>query len=125
MKITKTQIEQFVQQNKDLFVHGNTIEDTPVLKLAGIVKPSFNGLDYEAVLREAQRFQNQKVAIQTKINKVLASQGMYMAQKDRTKYYIKTVPETITRIKSYKTAASRKKSSATRLKAGLFNTHES
>lgn len=121
-KLAKKDIVAFVDGNKDTFVGGNVFTEEAINRFAEIVRPDLSDKTYEEVVKAVQTVQTNKLTVQFKINKVLATKGLYMAQKDRHSYVIKSNDKASTRAKSYKSAARRKTLSAARLTAGIERT---
>ena len=107
-----------INSNLDLFTQGTIIPESKILNWFSIKLPDFSKTSIQANIKAAQRFQFQKLAAQSSINKILATRGMYMSQANDT-YIIKNKAQVKLKIKQLKQLAKVKKHQAVLLQNGL------
>ena len=107
-----------INSNSDLFTQGTVIPESKILGWFNIKLPDFSKSSIQANIKSAQRFQFQKLAAQSSINKILATKGMYMSQANDT-YIIKNKAQVKLKIKQLKQFAKVKKHQAAVLQNGL------
>ena len=107
-----------INSNSDLFTQGTVIPESKILGWFNIKLPDFSKSSIQANIKSAQRFQFQKLAAQSSINKILATRGMYMSQANDT-YIVKNKAQVKLKIKQLKQLAKVKKHQAAVLQNGL------
>jgi hypothetical protein len=97
--MTIIQAQAIVASNSRLFTSGRQFSQTDLCRIANITAPTYSGGSL-AITRAAQRFQCQKTAAYTGINKALRPEGRVIKQKG-TNYYVTTLDESTKVVKSY------------------------
>lgn len=118
-KLTYAQVRNFIDANRKLFKQDKEFKQEDIMSVFGVQEPDFSQMNSAEIMRASQSFQLQKLAAQTKVNRVLAQRGLYMSQYKTTNYRIKTASQTVAKVSAYQTAANQKLARRVELQAGI------
>lgn len=107
--MTPKATRDFINNNRSLFVLGNTFSESLITSACAITPPNYAGVTYQQGMQATVTYQCEKVRAQNKVNRILAIRGLYMSQSNRgLTYTIKTLPGSKRKVKTFAIDASRK-----------------
>ena len=120
--MSPSQIAAFITANPQIFISGNSFDESVILNAFGINMPKKSKTHSKNVAAYGT-FQCQKLSAQNAINKVLATRGLYMKQHKYTNYLLLPAAKIPTRVKGYAEASAQKAYRGVQLRMG-YNAHK-